>query len=860
MKRNKLVTLCFLAAIALTSILFSTPSGIKKTANQTPTRHREEGNLEAINALQFISTSRSFPNPEMPADAYGKAFQNYKNNYCHQQNSRTAEGKSMQSGSWTNFGPNNIGGRTISIAIDPTDTAIIYLGSASGGLWKSTTGGIGVNAWTYIHTGFEVLGVSSIAINPNNHNELFIGTGETYSYGTSLNGLVDRTTRGCAGIGILKSINGGVTWTQSLNWNFQQNRCVWDIIYNPLLPTTLYAATTEGVFKTTNGGTSWALVLAQQMVTSMVIHKVDTGTVYAGVGNLNSINKGLYKTINSGTSWAIVGGGLPANTQNGRIIISNYSTNNDVMMCEVCNNFSTVGIYRSTNKGVTWNSVTPFSEVASWQGWYARGLLMQPGNNNNVLVGGVQLFKSVSFGDNINQVSNLDTQYAHYLHSDIHNIIANPLAPNKVYILTDGGLFRSNDFGDTYYECTDGYITSQMYIGSVSATNSSNVLAGLQDNYTVEYLGSVYWYGIIGGDGSYNAIDFNNDQIQYASFQYLNVYQTMDQWAFTYNQIVSSPSNPNGGNPAAFLAPFVISPSNTSVLYGGSDTLFVSTDQGMNFNPIGPLPFDNGNAILSISVSSFSTDTLYCTTVPNGTSNTCNIFRTFNGGNTFTNVTGTLPNRYPRRITVNPRNTHEVYIAYSGFGTGHLYKSINDGHTWTDISVPSMDIPFHCITVDPLIPNNLYAGCDFGVFFSNDDGATWSALDTGFPETVMVFDLVISPSDRKLLAFTHGHGAYKIDLPLPVNVHSDESFITAVSIYPNPVKDELTISLTNLQSGMVSLSIYNMDGKLISDKKENLNQGKTLVTMDVSSYPNGTYFMYINDGGQKINKKIVVMR
>src|SRR5665213_3050984 len=148
----------------------------------------EENKLEAINALQFLSTSRAFPNVDAPTDAYGKAWDYYISHYKNP-NAR------MKSGGWTNFGPNNIGGRTISIAIDPVDTAVVYLGSASGGLWKSTTGGIGVNAWTYIPTGYPVLGVASIAINPNNHNEIYIRTGETYDYGTSLMGLVDRTTR-----------------------------------------------------------------------------------------------------------------------------------------------------------------------------------------------------------------------------------------------------------------------------------------------------------------------------------------------------------------------------------------------------------------------------------------------------------------------------------------------------------------------------------------------------------------------------------------------------------------------------------------------------------------------------------------
>src|SRR6185436_19570901 len=117
--------------------------------------------------------ANAFPNADIPKDGYAKAWNRHKQMISHP-STRTA---------WTSLGPNNVGGRTISIAIDPVDTNVFWLGSASGGLWKSTTGGTGLNAWEYIPTGFPVRGVTSIAINPNNHNEIYIGTGEMYTYG-----------------------------------------------------------------------------------------------------------------------------------------------------------------------------------------------------------------------------------------------------------------------------------------------------------------------------------------------------------------------------------------------------------------------------------------------------------------------------------------------------------------------------------------------------------------------------------------------------------------------------------------------------------------------------------------------------
>ena len=859
MKRNLPVIIIILgAAMILSGFLVKSnlPSEKKNDIPDNLVVRGEDNPKEAINALQFLSESRSFPNVDVPTDGFGKAWDYYVSHYKNV-NARIKNTEREKLGGWTNFGPNNIGGRTLSIAIDPTDTAVIYMGSASGGLWKSTTGGIGTNAWTYIPTGFPVLGVSSIAINPNNHNEIFIGTGETYDYGSSLIGLIDRTTRGTAGIGILKSSNGGVTWTQSLNWTFQSNRCVWKIAYNPLQTNTLYAATTEGVYKSMNGGTTWNNVLPQLMAMDLLIHNIDTNIVFVSVGNLNSANKGLYTSINSGATWSIVGGGLPANTQTGRIIISNYATNNDIMMCEVWNAGSTVGIYTSINKGVTWIHVSAGTDVAQWQGWYANGILMQKGNNNKVIMGGVYIFNSTNFGTTFNNGNN-----GNY-HTDIHGIIGNPLAPNKIYIITDNGLFRSGDFGTNDFEsCSDGYVTSQHYIGAVSTTNSTLALSGLQDNATAQYVNSLYWNQEIGGDGLACAIDNSNDQIQYGCYEYMNIYKTTDAWVSTITQSLNNNYYLTGLNTTAFLAPMVLCRSNNQYLYTGGDSLVRTTNGGTSWNQIGPVPLDSGNVLLSIGVASTSIDTIYCGTAPNESNRPCRIFRSYNGGTSFTNITGTLPNRYPRQITVNPTNSKEVYIAYSGFSGingGHLFKSIDAGNTWTDISTTLPDIPFHCIAVDPLIPNNLYAGCDFGCFVSYDDGATWTALDTGFPDVVMVFDLVVSPADRNMLAFTYGHGAYRIALPSPTGINPTAPYISNLSVYPNPAKDNLTISIENLKDGNIELTLLDMNGKVVINKNAVATKGRNLITMDISNLKSATYLLVSDDGQHKTAKRVVIL-
>jgi len=697
----------------LTTILFSSFFFLQKNSsiNLNKNIYRDENPTEAYDALTFLTAMNAFPNAEIPKDGYAKAWQQH----LQVPSSNNSGVRSM----WTSYGPNNIGGRTISIAIDPIDTSVVWLGSASGGLWKSTTGGIGVGAWTYIPTGFPVLGVGAISINPNDHNEIYIGTGEVYAYGTSTNGLVDRTQRGSYGIGILKTTDGGATWSKVLDWSYQDNRGVWDIVFNPTDTSILYAATTEGVYKTSDAGQNWTLALDRKMVMQLVIDPINPGTVFAAVGNEDSQNKGIYRTGDSGNNWTLLTNGLPANNQDGRITLAADPLNHNSLLAIIGNRYSTVGLYSTTNYGDLW-TLKSTDEILSWQGWYAKGLLIKANDNTRVLAGGVDLFRSTSSGSSFTDITSF--------HSDIHDIISNPLDPNKIYFITDGGLYRSNDFGNTSFDCNDGYVTSQHYIGAVSATNPDLFISGLQDNYTNMYNGSVYWnVNVWGGDGTYTAIDQTNDAIEFGASQYLNLGKTTGYWGYSStNYVYSSPADPFGGNPAAFLAPFILCPSDNNTMYGGTSTLIKSISEGDAYSwfNVQPDPIDNGNPVVSITSSALDPDTVYFATSP-GAGHPMHVFRSFDGGNSKTDISPGLPNRYPRRITVNPHNAQEVYAVFSGFSGaagGHIFKSEDAGTTWTDISTLLPDLPFHCLAIDPAFPQNLYAGCDFTVYGSYNGG------------------------------------------------------------------------------------------------------------------------------------------
>jgi hypothetical protein len=387
----------------------------------------------------------------------------------------------------------------------------------------------------------------------------------------------------------------------------------------------------------------------------------------------------------------------------------------------------------------------------------------------------------------------------------------NPLDSNKVYVLTDGGLYRSNDFGVSYYECNGGYNTTQHYIGSISSTDTTVLLSGLQDNCTIKYFGNYTWYVEIGGDGCYNAIDHTDHNIQYGAYQYLNVYKdpgsqgnNLTQQILTYN------ASSTGGNYAAFLAPYVLCYSNTQYIYAGGQTLQRSTDGGATWADMGAVSY---NQIMTIATSFTNTDTVYFASCPDQFT-TMQMFFSADGGVTVNDISAGLPNRYPRRIAVNPANSSEVYAVFSGFGTGHVFKSTNAGGNWTDISTNLPDMPFECIVVDPVNPNFVYTGCDYGVFVSGDKGQTWQSYDTGFPDVTMVFDLLVSPSDRYLYAFTHGRGVYKRSLSdLPTGIQ--HNMRTNVRVYPNPSSDYVQIEIPSAGEATYTAYFYNTEGKQI---------------------------------------------
>jgi hypothetical protein len=233
----------------------------------------------------------------------------------------------------------------------------------------------------------------------------------------------------------------------------------------------------------------------------------------------------------------------------------------------------------------------------------------------------------------------------------------------------------------------------------------------------------------------------------------------------------------------------------------------------------------------------------------------------------WTNVSnGTVPNRYPTDIHVNPNNSKEVYATFGGFGTGHVYKTTNAGSTWTNISGNLPDLPHHCVVIDPQYPQNVYVGNDLGVYVSTNNGANWFVYNVGMPYA-LVFDLTIVYPNRHIRATTHGNGVFERSLiPNPLlgitknGGDVPKEFILHQN-YPNPFNPSSKINFDIAKSGNVSMSVFDITGKLITTLvNERLQPGSYEAKFDGSSYSSGIYFYRLTTESYTDTKKMILIK
>ncbi len=746
-------------------------------SNVTHEEREKTTGVEKQLAMWFFS--RAYPEPGYLNAKFMAAWQHAKAMRTPDIKRENEQGR-LNFGGWASLNGPSVG-RVLCIAIHPTTTSTVFIGSASGGIWKTTNGG---SNWSFVPTNLPVLGVASIAFHPSNGNILLAGTGEVYRVDTSNIGFNVWKARGTYGIGIIRSTDGGTTWTQVMNKNTAELFGIQMIKFDPTDPNIVYACTTHGLFKSTDAGATWGAtaILDKIYVSDVVINSSNNQQMMAAVGNLVNGDKGIYRTTDGGSSWnKVVSAAIPTSF-NGYSRFAYLSGNTVyISMGRTDGGTSQAELFRSTNFGSTWNAQSN-SHHCEFQYWFANTAAILPSRPDSIFMGGVSFYR--------HRVSTqARTTIGSSMHSDFHDIKFDPSNSSTAYIACDGGMYKTTNAtasSPTFSQINNGLNISQFYASfGVSATTADRYVGGLQDNGVWSWNGSS-WASEFGGDGGPSAVDPTNANIVYASNDARSVRKSTSGVTGTYSSVLSSWAFV-GDDRTAFMAPIAISPSTPTTLYVASDNLHRSTNSGSSWTNNSGTISSNTNYIeaqfktaIALAVSPTDANKLYVSLsnlsqrVDDGLNVTGqpSVRKSVNGGTSFTSANGsgndTLPKRFILDFAISPTNDDSVFVTVGGFrpaGETHIYVTGNGGTTWTKLGATLPDIPFNAIVFDPLNSNIIYAGCDLGVYVSPNRGGTWYDFNTGMATTdpVQVFDLQIS-ADNKIVAATHGRGVYRSDL------------------------------------------------------------------------------------------------
>ena len=728
--------------------------------NITPkTPKNERGGWMQFKRWEWFWGQRTFPTGEFPDPMHTY------NEYLKLRSRKDINPEKLQTAGWQSLGPvSSTGGyaglgRLNCVEEDPdyngTSNRTIWVGSASGGLWKTTDDGAN---WSGITDNLPVLGVNDICINPQNKNIMYLATGDgdhsdTYS------------------VGVLKTTDGGTNWnTTGLNWAVTQTSLIRKLIMHPTDYNILFAATSAGVYRTTDGGTNWTLMSIPLTSSSGGYWDIEfkpshPNTVYA------TSTWEIARTTNGGTNWTILGSNLPdwgANVYRAEIAVTpndtnfvyavygyrNYSGGNS------SNNSGLYGVYKSTNGGTDWTEVLNWDDnglnLLGWQSdgsdmggqaWYDLAIAVSPSNKNYIFVGGVNVWFSPDAGSNWDCVAHWWGQGGvPAVHADQHHLHFAGTS-NRLYAGHDGGINRTTDNGTNWSWIGTGLKITQFYRLGVSQTYSPLVIGGSQDNGTKLKV-NTNWYDVIGGDGMECIIDYSDSSYIYGELYYGRIFRSTNA-GNSFSEIAKP--NENGD----WVTPYVLHPTNPSIIYSGYKNVWKSVSHGDSWTAISN--FSSGTLTV-LHVAPSNPNYIYA-----GYSNSLKY--TQNGGTNWNNIT--LPSSQALvYMAVHPDNPNRIWAAFSGYSSGQkVYYSTNNGTAWTNVSGNLPNIPVNCIVFENGSANRIYAGTDLGVFYLDDDtGGNWIEFNTSLPN-VVVSELEIQYEDGLIFAATFGRGLWSAALP-----------------------------------------------------------------------------------------------
>jgi photosystem II stability/assembly factor-like uncharacterized protein len=761
------------------------------STHQIPKSRNQQEKGPAPNDYLFLQ--RAFPYDNVPSEAYYAASE-------WTQERAASRGNAVE---WELAGPTNVGGRITDVAMHSSDLQTIYAATASGGVWKSLDAG---ENWFPISDNLPSLSIGDIALDPSDKNSIYCGTGETNGGGGSVT---------YDGRGVFKSADGGNTWT---SLGLENTGSIGRIEVDPENPNRIFVAAMgnlfsnnpeRGVFRSTDGGLSWQKKLFVNDSTGVIdfaIHPENPDTLFAvawervrrpNMRRYGGPGCGIWRSFDGGDNWTKLAGGLPA-SDNGRIGIAISESNPNILYATFANTIGYFkGTYKSTNGGDTWAALSVSSDPTySSYGWWFGQIRVDPTDANRVYNLGLDWVKSTNGGTTWTGVSP-------YLHADYHAFYIHPANPNFMVVGNDGGIYISTDGGGFWQH--KPFAITQFYTSEIDFQNPTNFYGGAQDNGTWTGFDLDNWVMIGGGDGFVVLVNPEN-----------GVYYVESQYGFmSGTNGAQSPSTARRN----WNTPYIFDPNNPDIMYYGGEKLFKSTDGGLNWNPISN-DLSNGatgqggvvyGTITTIAASPLDANFLWVGTDDG------NVWFTSNGGSNWQKVSASLPKRWVTRVVADLWDKNTAYVCLSGFrhadDMAHIYKTTDKGQTWTSVSGDLPDVPVNDLILDPTDPNAWYIATDVGVFATYTGGATWEPLGTNLPN-VPILDLTFHAPTRTMAAATYGRSMFKAILPLPTSAISPQVYEN-VAIAPNPFGNAAAISFSILEEKDVRLEVFDLSGKRV---------------------------------------------
>lgn len=707
------------------------------------------------------------------------------------------------------LGARNIGSAAMSGRIAAVDGVwegkrlTVYVGSASGGVWKSQNGG---TTFKPVFDKQPVQSIGAVTIDPKDPKTVWVGTGESWMRNSV-----------SVGDGVYRSTDGGDNWT---NVGLKTSEHIAKILVDPSNTNTVYVCATgklwsdgdeRGVYKTTDGGKSWTQVLkGANLSTGCSMMSMDSSNpkvLYAGMwdfrrqgwtfrsggdGEKAFSGSGLFKSIDGGTNWKELDDksakGLPAKPW-GRVAVTAAPSNPKVVYAMVEAVMPKNGLYRSNDGGQTWSALDR-SQMMVWRPFYYANLIVDPKDENRLYKAGGSLIYSVDGGKSFSSVGS-------GAHGDFHDVWIDPSNTNHVITGDDGGLWYSYDQANKWWKA-ENLPVSQFYHVSVDMETPYRVYGGLQDNSSwvgdSQFPGGITngrWENMYGGDGFWMFADPTDPDYLYAESQggYIG---RVNRKTHESRGIQPLPGYNEGKLRYNWNAPIQVSGNGT--LYIGSQFLFRSKDKGQTWDRISPdlstndpnkqkqeesggVSVDNSSAEMHTTIYAISESPKSQNTIWAGTDDG-NVQVTRDGGKNWSNVTANFKGLPKAAWVSSIEASHfDEGTAYATFDlhtfgnvTPYVYKTADFGKTWSSIVGPGSNIRGYAHVVKEDIVNKglLFVGTEMGLWISVDGGRQWAQYQGGDFPNVAVRDMAIHPRDKDLVIATHGRGIWIIDNITPL--------------------------------------------------------------------------------------------